>query len=318
MGPFGRVAGNHELAHRALQMFRRLGGWAEYYRVVQAGSCADAGLQAAGMHVWAKRVSGLRWLQAEETLLQGSVLLENTRLQDLVSVSPVLTVAEWRSAGVKGLHRCHRFEVNGTYFKPEACHTLSGAAPGSVVNDFPVVDFEFSARGRTNSKMCVRKARESRGVQANTGGYWKVNRIVGVRKLKSGGVMVEVEWSGSHGEEQIEEVRLAECSAALRIAAKALLSAPQVRAVVRPAPTSAATAGSRKSSRGWRNLLGCAGRCSRRAAMRRRWRLRREPLMMGWTSLRWTRVWLRLPSCPRACTGWKRCLRLEAGAAKGR
>lgn len=85
-------------------------------------------------------------------------------------------------------------------------------------------------------------------MQADAGGYWKVARIVDVLKLKPGGVMVEVEWAGAHGKEQIEEVRLIECSAALRRAAKALLPVPQVR-VARPAPASSASEGSRKSPR---------------------------------------------------------------------
>lgn len=38
---------------------------------------------------------------------------------------------------------------------------------------------------------------------------------MGVCKLKSGGIMVEVEWAGDHGEDQVEEVRLMECSVSL-------------------------------------------------------------------------------------------------------
>ena len=141
----------------------------------------------------------------------------------------------------RNLHRCHRIEVLGVYFKPEACATMRGAAPGSAENEFPEVTLEFSARGRSRPSTQARRVKESRGVQSDPDGCWRVKPIVGIRKLKSGGVMVEVEWAGGHGEEQIEEVRLGECSVALRRAAREVLPTvlpKSARKVSDSAPTS--------------------------------------------------------------------------------
>ena len=122
------------------------------------------------------------------------------------------------------MHRQHYVWVNGACFVP--CHgqSLSGR-PLPMVGKrerLPTHPAVRPGAPTITHKKAVRMRREAAGIQALSDGRWRVEKVLAARLARTGGVLVQVRWSG-HPRHPDSEVALRNLSADLRREARVLL-----------------------------------------------------------------------------------------------
>ena len=213
------------LAFAALGGLVALRGWLAWRR-----GPGQVQLQAAAMRRWAVEVDGLRWQRSGSLRPVGGVLLDNERLADALGTSRVFTTAQWRTFGVRGLHRLHYVWAQGACYTPCFTTSLSGRPLEPVGRRVQLPRHPAVRPGAPSitHKVAVRMRREAAGMQAMPDGRWRVAQLLGARVVKpGGGVVVMVRWAGPAGKHPDSEVRLANLSVDMRREARAMLPGRQ-------------------------------------------------------------------------------------------